>query len=216
MSDFIHLHNHTHYSLLDGACRVEDLISAAAEQGMPAVAMTDHGVMFGAIEFYKKARKAGVRPIVGMEAYIVTKGSRTERSTQETESGGKRGAYHHILLLAKDVTGYRNLLKLCSIGHTEGFYYKPRIDTEVLRKYREGIVATSACAGGVVSAHLASGRDALAYEAAEIYKDIFGFLHRNPESRHRTRGDCPSESPEAGPGSGPEAHRDERCALPEA
>jgi DNA polymerase-3 subunit alpha len=174
MSDFIHLHNHTHYSLLDGACRVEDLISAAAEQGMPAVAMTDHGVMFGAIEFYKKARKAGVRPIVGMEAYIVTKGSRTERSTQETESGGKRGAYHHILLLAKDVTGYRNLLKLCSIGHTEGFYYKPRIDTEVLRKYREGIVATSACAGGVVSAHLASGRDALAYEAAEIYKDIFG------------------------------------------
>jgi DNA polymerase III subunit alpha len=174
MSEFIHLHNHSHYSLLDGACRVDDLISAAVEYHMPAVALTDHGVMFGAIEFYKKAKRAGIKPIVGMEAYIVTKGSRKEKSTQETESGGKRGAYHHLLLLAKDETGYKNLLKLCTIGHTEGFYYKPRIDTEVLRQYREGIIATSACAGGVVSAYLATGREAEAYEAAEIYREIFG------------------------------------------
>ncbi len=174
MSEFIHLHNHSHYSLLDGACRIDDLVNAAVEQKMPAVALTDHGVMFGAIEFYKKAKKAGVKPIIGMEAYIVTKGSRFEKTQQETESGGKRGAYHHLLLLAKNEIGYRNLLKLCTIGHTEGFYYKPRIDTEVLRQHREGIIATSACAGGVVSAHLASGRDAEAYEAAEIYKDIFG------------------------------------------
>ncbi|MFN0159018.1 MAG: DNA polymerase III subunit alpha [Bacteroidota bacterium] len=174
MSEFIHLHNHSHYSLLDGACRIDDLVNAAVEQKMPAVALTDHGVMFGAIEFYKKAKKAGVKPIIGMEAYIVTKGSRFEKTQQETESGGKRGAYHHLLLLAKNEVGYRNLLKLCTIGHTEGFYYKPRIDTEVLRQYREGIVATSACAGGVVSAYLASNRDAEAYEAAGIYKDIFG------------------------------------------
>ncbi len=174
MKKFIHLHNHSHYSLLDAACRIDDLIAAAVADGMPAIALTDHGVLFGAVEFYKKAKKAGIKPILGMEAYIVTKGRRTEKSTQQTESGGKRGAYHHIVLLAKNETGYKNLLKLCTIAHIEGFYYKPRIDTEVLRQYREGIVALSACAGGVVSAHLASGNDREAYEAAEIYKDIFG------------------------------------------
>ncbi len=174
MSQFVHLHNHSHYSLLDGACRIDDLIGAAVENKMPAVALTDHGVMFGAIEFYKKAEKAGIKPIIGMEAYIVTKGSRFEKSTQPTESGGKRSAYHHMVLLAKDEQGYKNLIKLCTIGHIDGFYYKPRIDTEVLRQYREGLVATSACAGGVVSAHLIAGRDAEAYEAAQIYKDIFG------------------------------------------
>jgi DNA polymerase-3 subunit alpha len=174
MAQFIHLHNHSHYSLLDGACRIDDLILAAKEHGMPAVALTDHGVMFGAIEFYKKARKAGIKPIVGMEAYIVSRGSRTERTLQETESGGRRGSYHHLLLLAKDLTGYRNLMKLSSIGHTEGFYYKPRIDTEVLRTHREGLVATSACAGGVLGAHLAAGRDEEAYATALIYKEIFG------------------------------------------
>jgi DNA polymerase-3 subunit alpha len=174
MSGFIHLHNHSHFSLLDAACRIDDLVAAAVAEKMPALALTDHGVLFGAIEFYKKANNAGVKPIVGMEAYIVTKGKRTERSTQQTESGGKRGAYHHLVLLAKDVTGYKNLSKLCSIGHIEGFYYKPRIDTEVLQQYREGLVALSGCAGGVVSAHLANGNDAEAYEVGEIYKNIFG------------------------------------------
>ena len=174
MSQFIHLHNHSHYSLLDAACRVEDLVQAAVDNEMPAVALTDHGVMFGAIEFYKKATKAGIKPIIGMEAYIVTKGSRREKSRQETESGGKRASYHHIVLLAKDLAGYRNLLRLCTIAHLEGFYYKPRIDTEVLREHHEGIVALSACAGGVVSAHLASGNDEEAYAAARIYREIFG------------------------------------------
>lgn len=174
MTPFVHLHNHSHYSLLDAACRIDDLIAAAVGDGMPAIALTDHGVLFGAIEFYKKARKAGIKPIIGMEAYIVTKGSRLERATQTTESGGKRGAYHHLVLLAKDRTGYQNLIKLCSIAHIEGFYYKPRIDTGVLRQHREGLIALSACAGGVVSAHLANGNDREAYEAAEIYKDIFG------------------------------------------
>ena len=174
MSQFVHLHNDSHYSLLDGACRIDDLVKAASENKMPAVALTDHGVMFGAIEFYKKAEKAGIKPIIGMEAYIVTKGSRLEKSTQVTETGGKRAAYHHIVLLAKNEQGYKNLMKLCTIGHVEGFYYKPRIDAEVLRQYREGMIALSACAGGVVSAHLASGRDQDAYEAAEIYKEILG------------------------------------------
>jgi DNA polymerase-3 subunit alpha len=174
MQQFVHLHNHSHYSLLDAACKVEDLVQAAAANGMPAVALTDHGVLFGAIEFYKKATKAGIKPIIGMEAYIVTKGSRLEKSLQETESGGKRSAYHHLVLLAKNEQGYRNLVKLSSSGHLDGFYYKPRIDTEILRQHKEGLVALSACAGGVVSAHLASGREELAYEAAGIYREIFG------------------------------------------
>jgi DNA polymerase-3 subunit alpha len=174
MPEYVHLHNHTHYSLLDGALRVDELINAAVEHKMPAVGLTDHGVMFGAIEFYKKAKKAGIKPIIGMEAYIVTNGSRLEKTTQATESGGKRGAYHHMILLAKNLQGYKNLLKLCTIGHTEGFYYKPRIDADVLRQYREGLVGTSACAGGVVGAQLASGDDAAAYEAAALYKDILG------------------------------------------
>jgi len=174
MNQFVHLHNHSHYSLLDAACRIDDLIAAAVADKMPALALTDHGVMFGAIEFYKKAKDAGIKPIVGMEAYILTKGSRQEKSTQQSESGGKRAAYHHIVLLAKNEIGYKNLIKLCSIAHLEGFYYKPRIDTEVLRAHREGLLATSACAGGVVSAHLANGLDKEAYEAGEIYKDIFG------------------------------------------
>lgn len=174
MPEYIHLHNHTHYSLLDAALTVDALVQAAAANRMPAVGLTDHGVMFGAIEFYKKALKAGIKPIVGMEAYIVTKGSRKEKTTQATESGGKRGAYHHMLLLAKNLKGYKNLIMLCTLGHTEGFYYKPRIDTELLRQYREGLIGTSACAGGVVNAHLANNEDAEAYEAAEIYKDILG------------------------------------------
>jgi DNA polymerase-3 subunit alpha len=171
--NFIHLHNHSHFSLLDGACRIDDLIQAAVSNGMPAVALTDHGVLFGAIEFYKKARNAGIKPIIGMEAYIVTKGSRLEKAAT-VESGGRRSVYNHLVLLAKDLTGYRNLLKLCTIGHVEGFYYKPRIDTEVLRSHAQGLVALSACASGVVSAHLASGNDAEAYSAGEIYKGIFG------------------------------------------
>ncbi len=174
MNQFVHLHNHSDYSLLDGACRIRDLVSAAVQEKMPAVALTDHGVMFGAIEFYRKAEKAGIKPIIGMEAYIVTKGSRLEKTSQPTETGGRRSPYHHIVLLAKDEQGYKNLIKLSTIGHLEGFYYKPRIDTEVLRTYRAGLVALSACAGGVVSAHLVSGNEAEAYEAAEIYRDIFG------------------------------------------
>ncbi|MGA9120506.1 MAG: DNA polymerase III subunit alpha [Bacteroidota bacterium] len=174
MSQFVHLHNHSHFSLLDAACKIDDLVHAAKEQNMPAVALTDHGVMSGAIEFYKKAKKAEVKPIIGMEAYIVTRGSRFEKSLVLTDSGSKRSNYHHLVLLAKNAAGYKNLLKLTSRGHTEGYYYKPRIDTELLREHREGLIALSACLSGVVSSPLASGKEKEAYENGEIYKSIFG------------------------------------------
>ncbi|MGA9117679.1 MAG: DNA polymerase III subunit alpha [Bacteroidota bacterium] len=174
MAEFVHLHAHSHYSLLDGACRIEDLVKAASDNGMSAVALTDHGVLFGALEFYKKAEEARIKPIIGMEAYAVTRGSRFDRSPQEADGTKKRAGYHHLLLLARNETGYRNLVRLTSLAHTEGYYYKPRVDAELLMRYREGLIATSACAGGVISAHLIAGRDELAYEAAEIYKGIFG------------------------------------------
>lgn len=157
---------------------------------MPAIALTDHGVMYGAMEFYKKAKKAGIKPIIGCEAYIITKGSRfnkgkddvpaeamiiKDRSGKEIGKLSKRKSnYDHIVLLAKNETGYNNLIKLCSIGHTEGFYYKPRIDTEILKVHSEGIVSLSACAGGVVSSHIVRDDLDSAREAAIIYKEIFG------------------------------------------
>ncbi|MFO7444902.1 MAG: DNA polymerase III subunit alpha, partial [Ignavibacteriaceae bacterium] len=175
MSDFIHLHNHTHYSLQDGACTVDDLVNAAKKHGMQSVALTDHGVMYGIAEFYKKCKKEGIKPIVGMEAYVVSEGSRFDRGKDDDPSGKKRKKhYNHLILLAKNKEGYKNLSKLSTLGHTEGFYYKPRIDLELLRKYNEGLVCTSACAGGVVSVHLVNNNYDKAKEAAKTYKEIFG------------------------------------------
>jgi DNA polymerase-3 subunit alpha len=176
MAEFVHLHNHSHYSLLDAAASVQGLVEAAVQNKMTAVALTDHGVLFGALEFYKKARKAGIKPIIGCEAYILTRGSRFDKTLQSEKSsqGQGRGIYHHILLLAKDLTGYKNLMKLMTLAHTEGYYYKPRIDAELLAQYREGLVATSACPGGVVSTHLVNGKYEEARSAAGIYKEIFG------------------------------------------
>ncbi|MCX6121467.1 MAG: DNA polymerase III subunit alpha [Ignavibacteriales bacterium] len=173
---FVHLHNHTHYSLLDGASTVQSLVNAAVANNMPAVALTDHGVLFGAIEFYKRAKKAGIKPIIGCEAYIVTKGSRFKKKvdTNRMNKGEGRGIYNHIVLLAKDAAGYKNLSRLCTIGHTEGFYFKPRIDVEVLAKYHEGIIATSACQAGIVNEQLVNGNYHEALEYASIYRDIFG------------------------------------------
>jgi DNA polymerase-3 subunit alpha len=174
MSDFIHLHNHTHYSLQDGACTVDSLIEAAKKNNMQSVALTDHGVMFGIAEFYKKAKKEGIKPIVGMEAYIVTDGSRFDRGKVEESVGRKRSKhYNHLILLAKNMEGYKNLSKLSTLGHTEGFYYKPRIDLELLRKYRDGLVCSSACAGGVVATDLVNNDYDKARETAKIFKEIF-------------------------------------------
>jgi DNA polymerase-3 subunit alpha len=189
VSEFIHLHNHSHYSLLDAICTIDGLIDSALENNMSSIALTDHGVMYGAMEFYKKAKAKGIKPIIGCEAYIITKGSRFEKGkdTLVTETGftigsmnvlpdklsKRKSKYDHLVLLAKNKTGYDNLMKLVSLGHTEGFYYKPRIDTELLRKYSEGLVALSACAGGVVSTHLVKGDYEEAKSSALIYKDIF-------------------------------------------
>src|SRR3990172_6171152 len=175
MPQFVHLHNHSHYSLLDGACTIDALVNAAVENNMPALALTDNGVMFGALEFYRKAKKAGIKPIIGTEAYVITYGSRFEKLTpiQSKADGKGRGIHHHIILLAKDYVGYRNLIKLVTFGHTEGFYYKPRIDLDLLRQYREGLIALSACASGVVSAHLVEGNLEQARSAASVYKEIF-------------------------------------------
>jgi DNA polymerase III subunit alpha len=174
MSDFIHLHNHTHYSLQDGACTVESLVLAARKNNMPAVALTDHGVMYGATEFFKKAKKEGIKPIIGMEAYIVKEGSRFERKGEDISGRKKSKHYNHLILLAKNETGYRNLIKLSSLGHTEGFYYRPRIDLEILRKYRDGLISMSACAAGIVAVDLVNNNFEKAKETARTYKEIFG------------------------------------------
>ena len=174
MSDFIHLHNHTHYSLQDGACTVDGLINAAKKHNMKSVAITDHGVMYGVSEFYKKAKKEGIKPIIGMEAYIVVDGSRFDRGKSDELNNKKKSKhYNHLILLAKNKTGYDNLSRLSTIGHTEGFYYKPRIDLEVLEKYKDGLICTSACAGGVVSSHLVNGDHDKARSVAKIFKEMF-------------------------------------------
>src|SRR6185295_12056960 len=168
MSDFVHLHLHSQFSLLDGANRLDDVIRAAAEAGMPAMALTDHGNMFGAIEFYNKARAAGVKPIVGMEAYVA-QGSRLDRST-----GSGKGTSNHLVLLARDETGYRNLLKLTSSSFLEGFYYKPRIDKELLRRHSAGLIGLSACLKGEINELIVATREREAEAAAREFLEIFG------------------------------------------
>lgn len=174
MSDFIHLHNHTHYSLQDGACTVDGLINAAQKHGMKSVAITDHGVLYGVAEFYNKAKKSGIKPIIGMEAYIVVDGSRFDRGKADEVNSKKRSKhYNHLIILAKNKQGYDNLSRLSTLGHTEGFYYKPRIDMELLEKYKEGLIITSACANGVVSVHLVNNDYEKARSVAKRFKDLF-------------------------------------------
>jgi DNA polymerase III subunit alpha len=164
---FCHLHCHSEFSLLDGANRLGDLIRRAQELEQPALALTDHGCMFGAWTFQEQARKAGVKPIIGMEAYVAP-GSRRERGKAKGEKG-----YYHLVLLARDLEGYRNLTRLTSVGYTEGFYSKPRIDREVLARHSEGLIVTSACLAGEVAQHLMEDRWEKAREAAEWYAELF-------------------------------------------
>ncbi|MBN2159432.1 MAG: DNA polymerase III subunit alpha [Spirochaetes bacterium] len=168
--DFVHLHNHSDYSILDGAITIKKLVKRAAELGMPAVALTDHGNMFGAIDFYQTARKAGITPIIGEEFYIAP-GSR--KLKESVRSNGDETSYH-LILLAKNAAGYRNLMKLSSIGYTEGFYYKPRIDLEVLEQYREGLVCSSACLGGQIPSLILKGKTREARQLAGRFKELFG------------------------------------------
>jgi len=164
---FVHLHCHSEYSLLDGANRIGDLIKRAKDFEQPALALTDHGCMFGAWVFQEQAKKAGIKPIIGMEAYVAPS-SRHEK----TKAKGEKG-YYHLVLLARDFQGYKNLSKLTSIGYTEGFYGKPRIDREVLAKYSEGLIVTSACLAGEIAQHLMEDRWEQAREAVAWHQEVF-------------------------------------------
>ena len=165
---FVHLHSHTHYSLLDGAAKIRQILNRTAELGMEALAITDHGNLFGALEFYTEAMNTGIKPIIGMEAYIAPR-ERTYRKQLDGEANS-----YHLVLLAKNETGFRNLIKLSSIAYLEGMYYKPRIDKKVLKQYSEGLIATSACMKGEISYKLRRGMREQAIKAAEEYLDIFG------------------------------------------
>src|SRR5438128_2971509 len=169
---FVHLHLHTEYSLLDGATRPDALARRVAELGMPACAITDHGNMFGAVEFYHAMNAVGVNPIIGCEMYIAY-GSRFDKAGVEDQAADA-GSNNHLIVLAANDVGYRNLVKLVSAGYTEGFYYKPRIDKELLRAHREGLIVLSSCLKGEVSQNLAGGNYAKAREAALQYKEILG------------------------------------------
>ena len=166
---FVHLHVHSEYSLLDGAIRMEELVKKAAELEMPAIALTDHGNLFGTVEFYQAAEKAKVKPIIGCEIYVAP-GSMHEK---KTSNGGKDAAFH-MTLLASDDAGYRNLVKLSTAAHLEGFYYKPRVDRELLAKHSQGLIALSGCLKGEVNMALSEGQTTKALETAATYRDLFG------------------------------------------
>ncbi|MEG1993048.1 MAG: PHP domain-containing protein, partial [Acetivibrio sp.] len=166
--NFTHLHVHTEYSLLDGSCKIRELVARAKELGMDSLAITDHGVMYGVIDFYRAARDVGINPILGCEVYVAPN-SRFDR-----ETGKSDGRYHHLVLLAENNQGYANLMKIVSKGFIEGFYYKPRVDMEVLKQYQEGIIALSACLAGAVASQLKIGFYEEAKKEAQKLQDIFG------------------------------------------
>ena len=182
---FTHLHVHTQYSLLDGSSKINEIVARAKELGMSALAITDHGVMYGVIDFYRAAVKAGIKPIIGCEIYVTT-GSRFDREVSQGDD-----KYYHLVLLAENDTGYHNLIKIVSAGFTDGFYYKPRVDYEILEKYSEGIIALSACLAGVIPRLIIKGQYDRAKKEALRLRDIFGednfFLelqdHGIPEQR---------------------------------
>ncbi len=169
-ADFVHLHTHTEFSLLDAAGKVGPLIRRAAEMGFPGLAMTDHGNMFGAIGFYKAAKAAGINPIIGCEVYVAP-GSRFEK---KASVGRGRGIYHHLVLLAKDFEGYQNLVKLVTKGHLEGYYYKPRIDKELLEEHKKGLIALSGCLASEIPSLITQGQESEARETIDWFKQTLG------------------------------------------
>ena len=167
MLDFVHLHVHTEYSLLDGANRIKDLIRRVGELGMKSIAITDHGVMYGVIDFYKEAVAKGIKPIIGCEVY-------TARRSRLDKQPGIDADQGHLVLLARDMAGYKNLIKIVSIGFTEGFYYKPRVDIETIEKYSEGLIALSACLSGDVPTAILQNNFEKAKSTALMFNRIFG------------------------------------------
>lgn len=168
-ADFVHLHLHSEYSLLDGACRLDRLVDKAHELRFPALALTDHGAMFGAIDFYRAAREKGIKPIIGCEVYVAP-GSRLDKKT----SSGGRDVYHHLGLLARDETGYKNLIRLTTMAHLEGYYYKPRIDKELLAAHKEGLIAMSGCLASEIPEWIVKDQLAKARDAVDWFKQTLG------------------------------------------
>ncbi|MBR6444072.1 MAG: PHP domain-containing protein, partial [Firmicutes bacterium] len=164
---FTHLHVHTEYSLLDGASRIKDVVARAKELGMDSLAITDHGVMFGVIDFYRECKAQGIKPVIGCEVYTVAR-------TLDDKDPEKDKYQGHLILLAENNTGYKNLMKIVSLGFTRGFYYKPRIDRNVLREHSEGIIALSACLAGDVQRKLLNDDYEGAKNDALEFRDIFG------------------------------------------
>lgn len=177
---FVHLHLHTGYSLLDGMCRIDEVIGRAIDNKMPAVAITDHGALYGAFKFYLKAKEAGIKPIIGVETY------KAKKSRFDKQPGLERDQYH-LVLLAKNLQGYQNLLKIVTHAYLEGFYYKPRIDFEILEKYRQGLIVLSACLKGEIASNILQDQQKEAEKVLEKYLEIFekNFyleLQRHPKS----------------------------------
>src|SRR6266511_1830920 len=162
---FVHLHCHTDYSLLDGACDIDQLMKIMVEQKMPAVAMTDHGNLFGAVKFYNAAKASGIHPVIGCEVYVSQKGHKTRTDNDR---------YNHLVLLCENQEGYRNLIKLVSTAYLEGFYYKPRIDKDLLAQHSNGLIAMSACLRGHIPEILLAEQYEAARREALLYSDIFG------------------------------------------
>ena len=165
MADFIQLHNHSHYSILDGITKIDELVKKTKEHGQKTVALTDHGNMFGAMELHKECKKAEIKPIYGAELYIAPK-NRFEKNKEEK--------YHHIVLLAKDLEGYKNLIRLSSIGYTEGFYSKPRIDKDVLKEHSKGLIVLSACMSGELPRYIIDGNETALRTSVSWFLDVFG------------------------------------------
>src|SRR5665811_983408 len=176
---FVHLHVHTEYSMLDGAARIDELFETAEQMGMPALATTDHGYVFGAFEFWSKAKKHGIKPIIGVEAYLTPGTHRTDKTRVKFGDGGRddvsgSGAYTHMTLLARNTEGMHNLFRMSSLASMEGYYFKPRIDRELLATYGQGLIGTTGCAGGEIQTRLRQGQYRQAVEAAAEFRDIFG------------------------------------------
>src|SRR5947209_911953 len=168
-ADFVHLHLHTEYSLLDGACRLDRLMDKAHELKFPALAITDHGVLYGAIDFYKAAREKGIKPIIGCEVYVAPGSHQEKKSTN-----GGRDVYNHLVLLAADEIGYKNLIKLATIAHLDGYYYKPRIDRELLAANKEGLIALSGCLASQIPEAILKDNPQKARDTIDWFKQTLG------------------------------------------
>src|SRR5436190_20741906 len=168
-AEFVHLHLHTEYSLLDGACRLDRLMERAHELKFPSIAITDHGVLYGAVDFYQAALENGIKPIIGCEVYVAP-GSRLDKKT----GGGGKDVYNHLVLLAKDEAGYQNLIKLVTAAHLEGYYYKPRIDKELLAQNKEGLIALSGCLASEIPEAITREQAQKARDAIDWFRQTLG------------------------------------------